>query len=163
MPGVIDDPRLHLQALRRQALRLTGSGADADDLVQEALARALTYVKDGRAVENWGAYLRTVLRRVRADQLAKRAREGVHVDIDDLAQQLAHPPDQHDRIRLAEAGAALARLPGGQRDVIVLVLVAGHSYQVAAMRLGVPTGTVMSRLFRGKATLRQMLGEAAPA
>lgn len=159
----IDDPATRLRELTRQATFLTGNRADADDLVQESMVRALTYVKDGDSIRNWPAYLRRVLRNVRADAVGRRARAGTTVTLDDAAHQVAVPAPQPSKLLLRELGEALDRLPTGQRRVVHLVAVDGLSYQDAADRLGVPVGTVMSRLHRGRNALRDAIGDEAPA
>ncbi len=76
---------------------------------------------------------------------------------------LAEPARQSDRIALGELAAALDRLPDDQRQVLLLVGLEGMSYKETADVLGVPIGTVMSRLARGRERLRQaMAGESAP-
>ena len=77
---------------------------------------------------------------------------------------LAEPARQTDRIALGELAAALDRLPDDQRQVLLLVGLEGMSYRDAADVMGVPIGTVMSRLARGRERLRQALaGEAVPS
>lgn len=76
---------------------------------------------------------------------------------------LAEPARQSDRIALGELAAALDRLPDEQRQVLLLVALEGVSYRDAADIMGVPIGTVMSRLARGRERLRQTLaGESTP-
>ncbi len=76
---------------------------------------------------------------------------------------LAEPARQSDRIALGELAAALDRLPDDQRQVLLLVALEGLSYRDAAEVVGVPIGTVMSRLARGRDRLRLALaGESTP-
>lgn len=148
--------------LRRRAEQLTGNRPDADDLVQEAMVRALTYVKDGHQVRNWRAYMNRIVHNLFFDQLSQRARRGREVEIDDAGPALMVPECQYHRHRLRELGHAISALPAPQREVVRLVGVNGLSYRDAADRLGVPIGTVMSRLHRGRETLRaRMDGEGA--
>lgn len=149
--------RTHFESLRRTARRLTGNHVDADDIVQEAIVRAITYAGDGRHVENWRGYLNRVVRNVIADNYAKRSRQGVSVTIDDVCEPLATLPNQFDRRCVSELEMAMDELPGGQDEVIRLVAIDGWSYRDAADHLGVPVGTVMSRLYRGRETLRNKL------
>ena len=95
--------------------------------------------------------------------LDRRAPRGVHAPIDDAVTQVAG-----DGAAEVEAGAlrgdvdgAMARLPGEQREVVMLVLVEGYAYREAAEILDVPIGTVTSRLARGREALMFYLGEAA--
>lgn len=157
------EAREHFTSMRRTALRLSRNSADADDVVQEALLRAMTYVRDGRQVENWRGYLNRVVRNVIADGYAKRARQGIHVDVDDLHGELSVAPNQYHSFRVHELEGAMAELPTQQADVLRLVAIDGLSYRDAADRLGVPVGTVMSRLHRGREALRIRLDDMVPA
>lgn len=147
----------HVALLHRVALSLTGQSADAEDLVQDTLIRAL------RAVERFdGAYPRawllTVLRNTHLNRLRGRRpvlmREGESPE--DHPGQSA--PATEDLVLDAgfEAGLerALAALSPDHRAVVALVDVDGLSYEQAAHALGVPRGTVMSRLHRARGRLR---------
>lgn len=155
----IEDPASQIRELTRQASFLTRNSADADDFVQESLIRALTYVKDGGTIQNWRAYLYRILRNVRADHLGRQARHGPAVVLDDVEHQLAVPAPQPSELLLRELGDAIEKLPSTQRRVVNMVAVDGLSYQDAAERLGIPIGTVMSRLHRGRCALRREIGE----
>lgn len=159
MTDLINDPANQIRELTRLAAFLTGNSAEADDLVQESMVRALTYVKDGGTVRNWRAYLGRILRNVRADHLGRQARRGPAVALDDVENQLAVPAPQHGELMLRELGDALDRLPAGQRHVLRLIGVDGLSYQDAAKQLNIPIGTVMSRLHRGRNALRREIGD----
>ena len=159
MTDLIHDPAGQIRDLTRLAGWLTGNSAEADDLVQESMVRALTYVKDGGTVRNWRAYLGRILRNVRADHLGRQARRGPAVALDDVEHQLGVPAPQHAELLLQELGEALERLPVGQRHVLCLIGVDGLSYQDAAERLNIPIGTVMSRLHRGRSALRREIGD----
>lgn len=165
-----DGPELedHIRALRRYARALVGNGADADDLVQETLKRALTYLSERKEIRNLRAYLLTMLHHVRIDHAKREAWRRDQVPLDDTstpgiaASQLA-------RLECRELGHAIQALPDGQREVLLLVCLEGLSYQETAELLEIPIGTVMSRLNRARAALRQMLatepvsGKASPA
>ena len=159
MTHLIEDPASQIRELTRQASYLTGNSADADDFVQESMIRALTYVKDGGTIRNWRAYLYRILRNVRADHLGRQARRGSQVVLEDVEHQLAVAAPQTSELLLREVGDALERLPSGQRRVMHMVAVDGMSYQDAADRLGIPIGTVMSRLHRGRNALRREIGD----
>lgn len=156
--------RNHFVAMQRTARRLTGNHVDADDIVQEAIIRAMTYAGDGCHVGNWRGYLTRIVRNVVADAYKKRARQGVTVTLDDedgtLATNLSTLPNQYDCRRVRELEMAMEELPCGQNEVIRLVAIDGWSYRDAADRLGVPVGTVMSRLYRGRETLKNRLESA---
>lgn len=149
-----------LPRLRRLARALTGHVDDADDLVQlvieRALARASQWRPDG-ALDRW---VFAIARNAWRDELRARGRSReVFVAEDDDAATVADgsaPPAQ--RLALAEAMAAL---PEDHREVVALVLVEGLSYGEAADLLGVPVGTVTSRLSRARSALQDHLGSEA--
>ncbi|MFX4223045.1 MAG: RNA polymerase sigma factor [Thalassobaculum sp.] len=156
--------RQHYSSVQRTARRLVGNRADADDIAQEALLRAIVYVRDGRRVENWQGYLNRIVRNVIADDYARRKRQGPVVDLDDVQGGLGVLPNQYQRCRVQEMQDAMESLPEQQHDVVQMIAVDGMSYRAAAERLGVPVGTVMSRLFRGREALKLRMDEvSAPA
>lgn len=146
----------HIQALRRYANVLIGNHADADDLVQEALKRALIYLERDREIANLRAYLFTILHNVRKDALKKQTRAGTQVPIEDapLVSEEASAPD---RVACVEVLQAMRQLSEEHRQLLLLVGVEGMSYREAAEILGLPIGTVMSRLNRARAALRDVL------
>ena len=146
----------HIHALRRYASALVGNHADADDLVQEALKRALVYLDGDRKIDNLRAYLFTILHNVRIDTLKKRSRAGQEVAVEDttLVSEAATPTD---RVACHEAVQAMQRLSEEHRQVLLLVGLEGMSYREAAGVLDLPIGTVMSRLNRARAALRESL------
>ncbi|HUS55753.1 MAG TPA: sigma-70 family RNA polymerase sigma factor [Thermohalobaculum sp.] len=146
----------HISALRRYASALVGNHADADDLVQEALKRALVYFDGDREIENLRAYLFTILHRVRIDLLKQKSRMGVQIPVEDLA-LVAVSASQGDRFACRQAVEAIRHLSEEHREVLLLVGVEGMSYREAAEVLDLKIGTVMSRLSRARATLRQMM------
>lgn len=158
-----DDPgdglRDHIRGLRRYAMALVGSPVEADDLVQEALKRALVYIRAGREIRDVRAYLFTVLHNVRVDQVSKATKNGPHVPIDEIEAQLSCPARHDMRLHCRDLSKALACLPAQQREVILLVGLEGLSYRGAAEVLGIPIGTVMSRLNRGRENLRRQMSE----
>ncbi len=146
--------------LRRYARALTGNAAEADDLVQDTLERALgkwTLWRPG----NLRAWLLTMMHNVFVNQL--RARPVlVMADEDELA-AIPVRPRQHDELELRDLDRALARLPPEQREVLLLVGLEELSYEETARVLGVPAGTVMSRLSRAREKLRAILaGDGKP-
>lgn len=147
----------HTAGMRRYALSLTRDPSQADDHVQEALKRVLTYLQSGYEIVNMRAYLFTVLNHVHVDEIAQRRRRGFHVPIDVIEDAAVTPPDQIHRLEYRDLWRALDRLPVEQREVLVLIGLEGVSYRQAADMIGVPMGTVMSRLSRGRAALRLML------
>lgn len=152
-----------MQLLYRVALRLTGQPADAEDLVQDTLVRAY------RALDRFdGAYPRawllTILRNTHINR--GRRQRPLLLRTDDLAVTDVGPvrdsvPSSEDVVLSEQFEGvvveALAALSDQHRLVIELVDIEGLSYQEAAERLGVPRGTVMSRLHRGRARIRSRL------
>jgi RNA polymerase sigma-70 factor, ECF subfamily len=150
LPEVLAD---HLDRLYRAAWALCGSREDAEDLVQETYARVLAKKRMIASEADALPYLLTVLRNTFRSSLRTRARRPRTGSIEDAAEQrlAASPATGPEAIVEARAVfAAIAALPEDQRDVIAAVDVAGLSYAEAAETLGVPTGTVMSRLHRGR-------------
>jgi RNA polymerase sigma-70 factor (ECF subfamily) len=144
-----------LPRLRRFAATLTGGAGDADDLVQDAIERALRKRHlwvPGTRLDSWifkimqNAWIDTVR--------ARRVRQTAPLDVDGF-----DPPGVDGRtameahLTLARTRAVLARLPAEQAAVVALVLVEGYTYREAADILGVPEGTVTSRLFRARTAL----------
>ncbi len=152
-----------LPRLRRYAIALLGDVAEAEDLLQETVERALSRIHLWRTGTDMRAWLFTIMHNTHVNSAKKRRREGVPVAIDDLAGTLSAAPDQIDRLRLKAFAVALDALPGDQRQTLLLVALEGMSYKATAEITGVPVGTVMSRLARARRTLRRLVdGEDAP-
>jgi RNA polymerase sigma-70 factor (ECF subfamily) len=149
--------------LRRYARALLGDPQEADELVQECLLRALARPHFWRRVKNVRAYLFAIMHNAYVDQMAARRRVGTPVGLDQVVTRLSHPPVQHATLELRDMASALSRLPGEQREVVLLVALEGLSYQETADALGIPLGTVMSRLSRGRDALRRLVdGDRLP-
>jgi RNA polymerase sigma-70 factor, ECF subfamily len=147
-----------LPQLRRYARALTGDPAWADDLVQDTAERALARWSAFRPQTNLRAWLLTILRHIHIDQL--RARREIAVD-DETApwRTLEAPRGEVDGLVLRDVQRALYCLPVEQREVMLLVGVEELTYQEASGVLGVPIGTVMSRLSRAREHMRILLTE----
>jgi len=144
--------------LRRYARALTGDTAWADDLVQDTAERALARWAAFRPNSNLRAWLLTILRHLYIDQL--RVRREVTVDEETAPwRDLAAPPGEVDGLVLRDLQRALYCLPIEQREVLLLVCVEELTYQEASIALGVPIGTVMSRLSRAREHMRVLLTE----
>ena len=146
----------HIRARRRYARALIGNSMDADDLVQETLKRALTYLSDRKEIRNLRAYLLTMLHHVRIDHAKREAWARDQVPLDDITTP-GIPATQLARLECRELGRAIQALPDGQREVLLLVCLEGLSYQETAELMDIPIGTVMSRLNRARAALKQTL------
>ncbi|HEY2024986.1 sigma-70 family RNA polymerase sigma factor [Paraburkholderia sp.] len=147
-----------LPQLRRYARALTGDHAWADDLVQDTAERALARWSAFRPNSNLRAWLLTILRHLYIDQL--RGRREIAVDDESAPwRNLEAPRGDVDGLVLRDVQRALYCLPLEQREVLLLVCVEELSYQEASSALGVPIGTVMSRLSRAREHMRVLLGE----
>jgi RNA polymerase sigma-70 factor (ECF subfamily) len=143
--------------LRRYGRALTRDVNRADDLVQDTLVRALSKQHLWQPGTNLRAWLFTLMHNQHVNDVRRNNREGVVVDVDDVAASLIATTDPTAGCRLAELERALARLPIEQREVILLVGLEGMRYDDAAEVLAVPIGTVRSRLSRARETLRTRL------
>ena len=141
-----------LPGLRRYATALVGNAADADDLVQDCVERALARHDTLRDPQSLGRWLRVILHNLHVTALRRRSATGVPVD--DLAEDLALsvPPENRDRIR--DLVRAMAGLSVEHRQILLLISLEGLSYREVAETLDVPIGTVMSRLARARERLR---------
>lgn len=151
-----------IPALRRYAHALTQSGPDADDLVQDCLERALGRWAQRRTDREVRPWLFAILHNLAINRMRQARRRGAPVTLDDApASALAAPPSQDHAVRHGELNRALARLSEDHRSVLLLVSVEDLSYGEAAAVLGVPLGTVMSRLSRAREALRHLMESPA--
>ena len=152
-----------LPRLRRYARALLRDASEADDLVQDCVARALEKIGQWREGDNPRRWLFAIMHNLFIDHGRARRRQTQMAQVTALAPGEAYePPRQLDRLIFAEIMDALQALPEERREVLILIGVEGLSYRDAASVLGVPVGTLMSRLGRGRAQLRALLGESAP-
>jgi RNA polymerase sigma-70 factor, ECF subfamily len=153
--------------LRRLAAYLTGSRETADDLVQDMLERVLRSPRRIHGDEY--PYLTRALRNTHVDRARAAARQPPTVELGTEVVETARPGSEARAdavIDAREVLAAVAGLPEAYRLVVVAVDVQGCSYQETADRLGVPVGTVMSRLYRARRRVVQAVeghGVAAQA
>ena len=140
--------------LRRYARALVGDRSAADDLVQDTLERAWAKLHLYRRGTDLRAWLFTVMHNVYVNQLRASRRTA---PLDEDMPELAQPVRETDALVLRDLDAAIRRLPPDQREVLLLVALEEMSYDEAAGTLGIPIGTVMSRLARAREKLRAML------
>jgi len=147
--------------LRRYARALVGDRASADDLVQDTLERAWAKLHLYRRGTDLRAWLFTVMHNVHVNKVrATRVTD----TLDDEMPELALRPPQGDALMVRDLDRAIALLPAEQRAVLLLVTLEDMSYDEVARTLGIPIGTVMSRLSRAREKLRGlMLGQTATA
>ena len=145
-----------LPRLRRFARTLARHDADADDLVQIALERALTRAEQWDPASRLDSWTFGIIRNAWIDEVRARQRRGPQIDMDELAETLGNDTTNTE-IEVMSVQAAMARLPEEQRTAVSLVLVEGLSYKEAAQVMQVPIGTLTSRLARGRDALQAML------
>jgi RNA polymerase sigma-70 factor, ECF subfamily len=143
------------------ARSLTRDGVRADDLVQEALARALANIERFRPGTNLKAWLFTIVRNEHYSQLRRRKFEAHGVDTDSLPEPSV-PPEHDGDLEVRDLNRALALLSPGQRTALILVSASGFSYEEAAKICGCAVGTIKSRVARARDTLMAMLDGRAP-
>ena len=143
--------------LRRYARALTRNPNQADDLVQDTLSRALDKQRLWQPGTNLRAWLFTIMHNQNVNDVRRDIRESAAVEIERVAMTLPATTDPSASRKMIELDRALARLPLGQRQVILLVGLEGMSYEDTAGILDIPVGTMRSRLSRGRDTLRELL------
>lgn len=147
--------------LRRYARAMLGDRAAADDLVQDTLERAWSRLSQWRPGSDMRAWLFGIMHNLRIDQL-RRPRLSTHsIDVDDF--DVPTRPTQTDELELRDLESALSRLPDEQRETLLLVALEEMSYAEIAATLGIPVGTVMSRLSRGRERLRLIMDGQPPS
>ena len=159
----------HLDTLYRGALRLTRDSDRAQDLVQDTYVRALRYQASYQPGTNMRAWLFAIMRNLFWDRFKPGRQDDISLDADTerpLADRIADSgplPDALalDRIAAEEVVAAVDKLSPLHREVVMLVDVEGFSYKDAAEVMGVPIGTVMSRLHRARQHLQKQLYDYA--
>jgi len=140
--------------LRRYARSLTRDSLRADDLVHDALVRALESGQIHRPNTNLRTWMMTVLHNVFIDDQRRKRVESRHAEsLVQMSDEVAQPA-QESQVRLAQIRRAFLTLPEEQRAALHLVTLEGMAYADAAAVLGIPIGTLMSRLGRGRAALR---------
>lgn len=145
-----------LTALRRYARSLVRNASDAEDLVHDALVRAYERRTTFRTGASLRAWLFAILHNTHIDrgrkQTARLRLEEVRIE----EAELSYPAEQEQSLRLRQVREAFLGLPEEQREALHLVAVEDMSYQEAAEALGIPIGTLMSRISRARARLRSL-------
>jgi RNA polymerase sigma-70 factor (ECF subfamily) len=149
--------------LRRFARALTRSAADADDLCQTALEKALKARGQWQEGTRLDAWMYRIVRNSWIDEARARTRRAATFAPEEAGEHVgsaAHEEIER-RLELAEVDRAMAELPDEQREAVALVLVEGLAYREAADILDIPMGTLTSRLVRGRQALAARLGGQA--
>lgn len=164
---------VHWDAMYRYALRLTGTEAEAQDLVQDAMAKALQNFEKVRPDTNWRAWVFTIVRNTFISRMRKSGRETFVEDADKIASEPDAPVgaalealggDQRFREGFEdEVLHALQVLPESQRTAVVLCDIEGLEYEEIAHILDCPVGTVRSRIHHARKRLKSALAGYAAA
>lgn len=163
----------HMDALYRTALRLTRNPLDAEDLVQEVYLRGFRFLEKFEQGTNFKAWIFRILTNTFINEYRKKARTPQHVEFEERTenvaseaaaeQQFSAPNELRDHTQLFgdEVNAALQTLSEDFRLVIILCDIEEFAYKEIAKILGIPMGTVMSRLSRARTQLQKQLREYA--
>ena len=151
-----------LPRLRRFAHTLSRNPADADDLAQATVERALRSRDQWEPGSRLDSWLYRIMRNLWIDTVRSRGRREAHEAPEDEAQTVGSDPRESidASLELQRAMAAMDRLPDEQREVVALILIEGFGYREASEMLGLPIGTVSSRLVRGRTALLAMFSGA---
>ena len=150
-----------LPRLRRYARALLGDRAAADDLVQDTLERAWLRLDQWRAGSDLRAWLFSIMHNLRADQMRRPSIATRSMEEEDI--EVPTRAKQSDELEIRDLESALSYLPDEQREVLLLVGLEEMSYAEIAATVGVPLGTVMSRLSRGRERLRMIMQGLPPS
>ena len=144
-----------LPRLRRLARALTRDVADADDLVQATVERALVHQGQWRPGTRLDSWMFRIMKNAWIDETRTRRRRSVVLAPEEQGEHVGHDgaAAMQARLEASDVERAMARLPDEQRLAVALVLVEGLSYKDAAEVLEVPQGTLTSRLVRGRMAL----------
>lgn len=160
---MIDELEVHITSLRRYAWVLCGNHADADDLVQESLLKAIGAAHTYKSGRNLRAWLFSILHNTfvsQRRQYARRARAARFIGSE--LKDAEVPANQEKHVEAEDTLSMLSYLTPDQQSVLVLIAVEGLSYAEAAEALDIPIGTLMSRLARGREALRKLVNGERP-
>jgi len=151
----------HLPRLRRFAHALARNAADADDLLQASVERALVRRDQWQADTRLDSWMYRLMRNLWIDTVRADTRRGETFVPPDAGEAIGTAPAQEASVELGNVGRAMRALPAEQREAVALVVIEGFAYKEAAEILEIPIGTLTSRLVRGREALMARLGEAA--
>ena len=152
-----------LPRLRRFAHALSRNEADADDLTQATVERALRSREQWQRGTRLDSWLYRIMRNLWIDTVRARGRKEKHEAAEEEALTIGVDPRDgiEASLKLKRAMAAMERLPDEQREIVALILIEGFGYREVSEMLDLPIGTVSSRLVRGRNALLAMLGGSA--
>ena len=150
-----------LPRLRRFAHALSRNSADADDLTQAAIERALLSKAQWQAGTRLDSWCYRIMRNLWIDTARARARKEKMEAPPEEAESVGEDPREAmgAAVDLKRVMAAMERLPDEQREIVALILIEGFGYREVSEMLGLPIGTVSSRLVRGRIALLAMVSE----
>jgi RNA polymerase sigma-70 factor, ECF subfamily len=146
-------------ALRRYARALQRDAGAADDLVQECFCRALAKSHLWHEGTDLRAWLFTMLHNLHISEVRRAARRKSHIDVEDVASTLAVAAEAPSAMGFRDLERVIASLPAAWQQSLLLVGLEGREYREVAAILGIPIGTVRSRLARTRERLRGLIGE----
>src|SRR2546428_2091077 len=155
-PSVREVMLAAVPSLRAFAISLSGNVDRADDLVQETLLRAIANINSFRPRSHMSAWLFAILRNLFRSEYRKRRRE-VEDATGSYVASLKSPPQQPSRVEFEEFRVALAKLPSGQCEALLLVGASGFSYEEAAAICESAVATIKSRVNRARTRLSKLL------
>jgi RNA polymerase sigma-70 factor (ECF subfamily) len=149
-----------LPRLRRFAHALSKNGTDADDLTQMTVERALRSKRQWQVGTRLDSWLYKVMRNLWIDTVRSRSRRARVEAPEEAAETIGEDPAEaiETAVDLKRVMAAMEQLPDEQREIVALILIEGFGYRETAEMLGLPIGTVSSRLVRGRLALVEMVG-----
>jgi RNA polymerase sigma-70 factor (ECF subfamily) len=147
--------------LRRFAAGLARNPADADDLCQMTIERALRSREQWQQGTRLDSWMYRIMRNLWIDEARARTRRSQTFVDEEQGLAVGAQGGQEALVALTDVDRALTRLPDEQREAVLLVMVEGWSYKEAAEIVGCPVGTLNSRLVRGRDALMALLGEPA--
>lgn len=150
-----------LPRLRRFAHALARSGADADDLLQASVERALQRRDQWQPGTRLDSWMYRLMRNLWIDTVRAETRRGETFVPPEAGESVGAAGGQEMAVELGKVGEAMRALPPEQREAVALVVIEGFAYKEAAEILSIPIGTLTSRLVRGREALMARLGEAA--
>jgi len=152
-----------LPGLRRYAVALTGNASLADDLVQDAIERAIRRSSQLRELEKLPGWLRRIVHNLYVDEIRRGRGKGTEQDITELADDLSLSVAAYDGTAIREFNRALSLLSMEHRQILLLVGLEEMNYREIAEELDIPIGTVMSRLARAREKLRSHMNRETKA